>query len=114
MVNKPTRKPPPAPPPAPSQTDVQRVMALYEWIAPIFEGSGSAIQGNVIAMLLGTWLHGHRAIDGKGSVDWEKTREIRGNLMVLTTKAGFAYANDRDRSLKEAEDETGEGTGKRH
>lgn len=94
-------KPPNNPPP---QTETQRAFALYDRLAPLMAGQGSPIQGNAIAMLLGVWLHGHRALAKDGSTDWEKTREIRSNLMVLTTRAGFAYAADRDRqSSKEAE-----------
>jgi hypothetical protein len=94
-----------AAPPNP-QTDSQRAIALYNSIAPLLAGHGSAIQGNAIAMMLAQWLAGHFALGKDGKPDWEKTREIRGNMMVLTTKAGFAYAADLDqqRSSKEAED----------
>jgi hypothetical protein len=74
---------------------------------------GSPIQGNAIAMLLGTWLAGHTAFGKDGKVDWEKTREIRSNMMVLTTKAAFAYAADRDeQSSKEAKNEQARGRSK--
>ena len=97
----------PAPPELPlPMTDTQRAFALYDSLAPLMRGYVSPIQGNAIAMLLGAWLSGHKALGKDGKVDWEKTREIRGNLMVLTTKAGFAYAADRDQSSKEAEDGT--------
>jgi hypothetical protein len=94
-----------AAPPNP-QTDSRRALELYGKIAPLLAGQGSAIQGNAIAMMLGQWLHGHFALGGNGKPDIDKTREIRGNMMVLTTKAGFAYAADLDqqRSSKEAED----------
>ena len=104
------KKPKPKPPELPlPQTPAQQAIALYLRLAPIMAGQASPIQGNAISMLLGTWLAGHVATDKDGKPDWEKTREIRSNMMVLTTKAGFAYAADRDQSSKEAEDETGRG-----
>ena len=102
------KKPKPKPPELPlPETATQRAFRLYASLAPLMAEHGSPIQGNAISMLLGTWLSGHKVFGKDGKVDWEKTREIRSNMMVLTTKAGFAYAADRDQqqSSKEAEDE---------
>jgi hypothetical protein len=99
----------PEPQPDRPMKDAHHAVALYSQVAPLLAGKPSNQQGNAIAMLLGQWLAGHRALKKDGSIDLEKTREIRSNLMVLTTNAGFAYAADLDqqRSSKEAEDGPG-------
>ena len=92
MAKKP-QKPPP-------KSDGQIAIDLYDKIAPMLVGVASPIQGNLLAMLLGTWLAGHsytptKSMDADEAL--QETRAMRARLMVLTTNAAFAYASPNNR-----------------
>jgi hypothetical protein len=103
------KKPKRAAAPPPPLTDGQRATQLYERIAPLMTGVPAAIQGNVIAMMMGTFLHGHSVHGKDGKIDIEKTKDLRSRIMIVNTHAAFAYVAASDQSSKEAEDEDGKG-----
>lgn len=97
---------------APAKAHAEQAADLYARVAPLMAGRPSVVQGNVIAMLLGSWLWGHRVLDGDGKMNIEATRKIRGDMMIITTHAGFAYAADRDQQALEAQDGSKDPKGK--
>jgi hypothetical protein len=73
----------------------QQTQELFNQIAPMLVGIDAGVQGNVISMLLGAWLAGHRVVPGD-KLDAEKAlkaqRDMRARLTMITTKAAFQHA----------------------
>lgn len=84
----------------------KKAQGVVDQIAPLLFGHGSAMQGNVIAMLMGMWLAGHHIVPRKGEDAKEAVeaeRALRARLMVVQTRAAFAYAADQDLTRDEKE-----------
>ena len=88
------------PPPPPLKADYDVAIELYDKIAPMLVGVPSPIQGNLLAMLLGTWLAGHSYTPTKtmnAEEALKETHAMRARLMVVTTNAAFVYASPNNR-----------------
>lgn len=84
----------------------KKAQEVVNQIAPLLFGHGSALQGNVLAMLMGMWLAGHHIVPMKGEDAKEAVkaeRDLRSKLMVVQTRAAFAYAADQDLTRDEKE-----------
>jgi hypothetical protein len=84
-----------------TEAQAKLAQATFDKIAPILFGMGSAMQGNIIAMLLGMWLSGHHVVPTKSQNKKEAIkaeRDLRSRLMMVTTRAAFAYAADQDQT----------------
>lgn len=78
----------------------QQTQELFNQIAPFLVGVDAGVQGNVISMLLGTWLAGHRVVpsgklDAKAAL--KAQRDLRAQLTMITTKAAFQHADLQDK-----------------
>lgn len=82
-----------------AHADAQKAQELFEKIAPILFPHSAPIQGNVLSMLLGTWLAGH-IVHPSEEMDADEAlmeqRAMRARLMVVTTNAAFAHAGAQD------------------
>lgn len=95
--------------------DGEIARALHDRMAPMLIGASSPIQGNVIAMLLGSWIAGHRAeVPNDPEKTLEATRALRARLMMVETRMAFGYAEvidqKREGSQQEAQGEYEEHT----
>jgi hypothetical protein len=77
----------------------QQTQELFDKIAPILVGVDPGVQGNVISMLLGTWLAGHivhatKDLNAKEALKHQ--RDLRARLTMITTRAAFQHAAVQD------------------
>src|SRR5258708_36869042 len=84
----------------------KKAQEIVDQIAPLLFGHGSALQGNVIAMLMGMWLAGHHLVLKKGESEEARPkaeRDLRAKLMVVQTHAAFTYAAHQEPTRGEKE-----------
>jgi hypothetical protein len=77
----------------------QQAQELFSAIAPLFIGFDNGVQGNVLSMLLGVWLAGHRIVDHTGENEdlaLQATRDLRARMLTITTQAAFAHVAAQD------------------
>jgi hypothetical protein len=77
----------------------QEAQELFSAIAPLFIGFDSGVQGNVLSMLLGVWLAGHRIVDTEGGHEelaLQATRDLRARMLAITTQAAFQHVAIQD------------------
>jgi hypothetical protein len=82
----------------------QEAQELFMAMAPMMFGHDPGVQGNVLSMLLGTWLAGHFVTHEDEAKAIDETRKIRARLLTITTRAAFLHAASQDQQRDKPEE----------